>query len=201
MIELQIKTKLPENCAIGLLLEMQDIMAKVEGITDVGETIKGLFQVKGKDVDSLVDRLPDKCDTVLVSRDEAKVLVREHTCLVALPIVQSGCILKRIDFDEGEIVWDVICDDESFKTLMGNLEEYGVEFDLLYKGRPSKTGMTYREEEILKYALEKGYFDYPKRIKLEEMAEHFGIASSTLSEILRRGQKKILEKYFKEVQE
>ncbi len=201
MIELQIKTKLPENCAIGLLLEMQDIMARVEGITDVGETIKGLFQVKGKDVDSLVNRLPDKCDTVLVSRDEAKVLVREHTCLVALPIVQSGCILKRIDFDEGEIIWDVICDDESFRTLMGKLEEYGVEFDLLYKGKPSKTGMTYREEEILKYALEKGYFDYPKRIKLEEMAEHFGIASSTLSEILRRGQKKILEKYFKEVQE
>ena len=30
--------------------------------------------------------------------------------------------------------------------------------------------MTYREEEILKLALERGYFDFPKRIKLEELA-------------------------------
>ncbi|WP_081423301.1 helix-turn-helix domain-containing protein [Archaeoglobus fulgidus] len=56
--------------------------------------------------------------------------------------------------------------------------------------------MTYREEEILKIALEKGYFDFPKRVKLEQLAEFFGIAPSTLSEILRRGQKKVLEKYF-----
>nr|WP_244372844.1 helix-turn-helix domain-containing protein [Archaeoglobus fulgidus] len=45
-------------------------------------------------------------------------------------------------------------------------------------------------------ALEKGYFDFPKRVKLEQLAEFFGIAPSTLSEILRRGQKKVLEKYF-----
>ncbi|WP_456368739.1 helix-turn-helix domain-containing protein [Geoglobus sp.] len=201
MIELQIKTRLPENCALGLIAAMRDVITKVEGLTDVGETIKGLFQVKGKNVSHAVEHLPEMCDTVLLSRDEAKVLIKEHTCMVALPIVQSGCILRKADISDGEIVWDVICDDDSFKRLMSKLEEYGVDFDILYKGRPSKTGTTYREEEILRYALEKGYFDYPKKIRLEEIAEHFGIASSTLSEILRRGQKKILEKYFKEVQE
>ncbi|MDK2876499.1 MAG: hypothetical protein PWQ22_909, partial [Archaeoglobaceae archaeon] len=61
-----------------------------------------------------------------------------------------------------------------------------------------KSEITFREEEVLRFALEKGYFDFPKKIRLEEIAEHFGIAGSTVSEILRRAQKKILEKYFKE---
>ena len=195
------KTKLPENCALGLIATMKDVVTKVEGLTDVGETIKGLFQVKGKDVSSIVENLPIMCETVLLSRDEAKVMIKEHTCMVALPIIQSGCILKKVDFDSNEITWDLICDDESFKKLMSMLEDYEVDFDIIYKGKPAKTETTYREEEILRYALEKGYFDYPKKIRLEEIADHFGIASSTLSEILRRGQKKILEKYFKEVRE
>ncbi|MEM0022686.1 MAG: helix-turn-helix domain-containing protein, partial [Archaeoglobaceae archaeon] len=73
-----------------------------------------------------------------------------------------------------------------------------VDFELVYKGRPEdKESMTFREEEILRTALEKGFFDYPKRIKLEELAKIFNISPSTLSEILRRAQKKVLERYFK----
>lgn len=34
--------------------------------------------------------------------------------------------------------------------------------------------------------LERGYFDFPKKIKLKEIAEELGIAPSTLSEIFRR---------------
>jgi len=78
------------------------------------------------------------------------------------------------------------------------LEKEGVDFEIVYKGRVNdKSNVTYREEEILKIALEKGYFDFPRKIKLEELAKHFGVAPSTLSEILRRGLKKILEMYFK----
>ncbi len=201
MIELQIRTKLPENCALGLILKIKDIIAKVEGLTDVGNTIKGLFQIKGKNLNSSLKDLPDICDKVLLSKNEAKVLIKEHTCLIALPIVQSGCILSKIDLKNSEIVWNVICDDNSFKRLMRNLDEYNVDFDILYKGKPSKSETTYREEEILKYALEKGYFDYPRKIKLEELAKHFNIAPSTLSEIIRRGQKKVIEKYFRQAQE
>ncbi len=201
MIELQIRTRLPENCALGLILRIRDVVAKVEGLTDVGNEIKGLFQIKGRDVDRSLQNLPEICDKVLLSRNEAKVLVKEHTCLIALPIVQSGCILKKVDLRDKEIVWDVICDDKSFTKVMRNLDKYGVDFDILYKGKPSKSETTYREEEILRFALEKGYFDYPRKIKLEELAKHFNIAPSTLSEIIRRGQKKVIEKYFKQIQE
>lgn len=59
-------------------------------------------------------------------------------------------------------------------------------------------GLTSRQEEIVKIAMEKGYFDYPKRTSIRELAALFGISIATLSEILRAGQKKILTAYFLE---
>jgi predicted DNA binding protein len=62
----------------------------------------------------------------------------------------------------------------------------------------SKEELTKRQEDILKIALEKGYFDYPKGTSIRELAAMFGISISTLSEILRSGQKKVMASYFKE---
>jgi len=197
MLEVQIKTKLPENCALATLNGiMKSCVVRVEGFARKEEVVKGLLKVKGKNAGEILKNLPSQCEGVPVSSKEAKVLIKEHTCLFAIPILESGCVITAVDVNDSELVWNIICDDEGFLSLLKNLE--GVDFELIYKGKPTgKDEITYREEEILKIALEKGYFDFPKRIKLEELAKLFGIAPSTLSEILRRGQKKVLEKYFK----
>ena len=196
MLEIQIKTKLPENCALAALNGiMENCVVRVEGFAKKEEVVKGLLRVKGKNAAEILEKLPSHCEGVPISSKEAKVLIKEHTCLVAIPILESGCVITGVDVNGSELVWSIICDDEGFLALLENLE--GVDFELIYKGKPTdKDEITYREEEILKIALEKGYFDFPKRIKLEQLAEFFGIAPSTLSEILRRGQKKVLEKYF-----
>ena len=49
--------------------------------------------------------------------------------------------------------------------------------------------------DILTIAFEQGYFDSPKKLGLSELASMAGIKTSTLTEILRRGQKKILGEY------
>jgi len=55
--------------------------------------------------------------------------------------------------------------------------------------------LTTRQEQLLTIAFERGYFDFPKKIGLEELASLVGIRASTLAEILRRGQRKILGEY------
>ncbi|AGK60505.1 HTH DNA binding domain protein [Archaeoglobus sulfaticallidus PM70-1] len=199
MLKIQIKTKLPENCALSTLKEIsKEVTLKIEGLTISKNRIKGLVNLKATKVGEILENLPSFCDGLAVSQKEAKVLIREHTCLVAYPILESGCIITDVDFDKQNIFWDIICDDDSFITLIRNLEDYDVDFEITYKGKPeSDEKITYREEEVLRIALQKGYFDYPKKIKLEELASYFGIAPSTLSEILRRAQKKVLERYFK----
>ena len=202
MIEVQIKTPLPPNCTMGMVKKIVDSASvKVSGISKFDSGVRGLLELKAKELKDAISCLPPSCEALVLSNQEAKVLIKEHACYLALAILDAGCLITSAELDEDSVTWNLICDDESFKKLMRSLEEYGVEFDLLYKGKPgSKSSITYREEEILKIALKKGYFDYPKKIKLEELASLLDIAPSTLSEILRRGQKKVLEKYFSEKQ-
>jgi len=163
----------------------------------IDKNVKALLRVKANKVKDILADLPAYCEGVAVSSQEAKVLVREHTCFVALSILEAGCIITDAEIDERKVIWSIVCEDEAFLNLIRGLEESEIDFEIVYKGEPEKESeVTYREEEILRLALERGYFDFPKRIKLEELADYFGIASSTLSEILRRGQKKVLEKYF-----
>ena len=199
MLEVQIKTTLPDNCALGTLSEiMKNSIVKIEGLAKIDSNIKGLLRVKAEKVEEVMSNLPAYCEGITLSTKEAKVLIKEHTCLVALPILESGCVITNIDINGKELIWGIVCDDFAFSNLLRNLEN--VDFEIIYKGKPNdKDSITYREEEILKIALEKGYFDFPKKVKLEELAKFFDIAPSTLSEILRRGQKKVLEKYFKKL--
>ncbi len=61
-----------------------------------------------------------------------------------------------------------------------------------------KSLLTNRQEEIIRAAFEKGYYDYPKKITIEKLAKMFDIAPSTLGEIIQRGEKKIiLERFYR----
>ena len=61
----------------------------------------------------------------------------------------------------------------------------------------AKNDLTARQEYIIKIAFELGYFEFPKKINLEELSTRLGISPGTLSEILRRVEKNILSKYFR----
>jgi predicted DNA binding protein len=52
--------------------------------------------------------------------------------------------------------------------------------------------LTTRQLAILKSAMEMGLYDFPRRITQDELATRIGITPSTLTEILRRAEKKIL---------
>ncbi len=57
--------------------------------------------------------------------------------------------------------------------------------------------LTERQETIIQIALEKGYFDFPERIALRELAKSLGISAATLTETLRRAQKRLLTEHFR----
>jgi predicted DNA binding protein len=59
----------------------------------------------------------------------------------------------------------------------------------------NNTVLTPRQEYILSLAFDLGYFDYPHRITLEELAEILGMSPSALSETLRRAIKRLIINY------
>ncbi|MFN3384030.1 MAG: helix-turn-helix domain-containing protein [Archaeoglobaceae archaeon] len=201
MLKIEIKTPVPKGCALEAMEELvKRALIEVEGFLINEEKVKGLIKVRAEEVSKLIDNLPNFCVSLKISRDSARLLLKEHPCLIAQPILSSGGIIVGLSYDDNSITWSVICDEKDCSKLIKKLEKLGVEFELVYKGRlEDKDSMTFREEEILRTALEKGFFDYPKKIKLEELAELFNVSPSTLSEILRRAQKKVLERYFKDL--
>ncbi len=57
--------------------------------------------------------------------------------------------------------------------------------------------LTEHQRKIVETALEEGFFDYPRRISLQELASKIGVSASAASEVLRRAERKILSDYMK----
>ena len=62
---------------------------------------------------------------------------------------------------------------------------------------PKKEILTEKQEKILWLALSAGFFEFPKRIDSVKLSRKLGISPATLSEITRRGIRRLLEHYFK----
>ncbi|TYL36374.1 bacterio-opsin activator [Natronococcus pandeyae] len=53
-------------------------------------------------------------------------------------------------------------------------------------------GLTSRQREVLRQALEDGYFEVPRQTSLEELAAEFEVSNQAISALLRRGQSRLL---------
>jgi predicted DNA binding protein len=88
---------------------------------------------------------------------------------------------------------------EAFKKIVSSMEAAGLKVNVLKMGKfePQAGVLTEKQERIFWLALKGGFFDYPRKIDTVELASKLGISPSTLSEITRRGMRRLLESYFK----
>jgi predicted DNA binding protein len=87
---------------------------------------------------------------------------------------------------------------EAYKSIISSLENAGHKVNVLKMGsfKPKKGILTEKQERIFWLALKGGFFDYPRKIGTRELSTKLGIKPSTLSEILRRGTRRLLEHHF-----
>ncbi len=118
-------------------------------------------------------------------------------CTVCKEVAKSKCFLASVSVRSGERAqWTVLGNDGSFRGLVEALDRNQIPFEIkLKKTLEDNDLLTTRQEQILTIAFERGFFDFPKRLGLKELAADMGVSTSTLAEILRRGQKKILGEY------
>ncbi|MFC4436706.1 MULTISPECIES: helix-turn-helix domain-containing protein [Natrialbaceae] len=90
---------------------------------------------------------------------------------------------------------------DALSSYRKRCEERDLSFTLrrLYRSEEEETekyDLTSRQRDVLRRALEEGYFEVPREISAEELADEFEISSQALSALLRRGQKAILQSAF-----
>jgi predicted DNA binding protein len=54
--------------------------------------------------------------------------------------------------------------------------------------------LTPRQREVLALAIERGYYDYPRRITLSHLAKEAGVAKSTLSQTLMLIEREVMHR-------
>lgn len=103
--------------------------------------------------------------------------------------------------ESGIVTWKLIFPDErKIKDLFTTMKQKGLDPKLVRKSwMTAENVLTIKQEKILDIAYHRGYFDYPKRINIRELARIFEISISTMSEIIRKGEKKIVGTYFNDI--
>ena len=140
--------------------------------------------------------------TVLEVKDDT------YTCLLKLkPYAELDSIVKRFDIN---VVWDAplratedrrvysaIADQENMKKLLSAIKLIGdVERTSFHKATYGAHGvlscLTSRQKEILILAKKMGYYEYPRKVNSEDMAQILGISKAVTIEHLRKAENRIM---------
>lgn len=113
-------------------------------------------------------------------------------------VLCSSCPFNATDFSECN--WKLLVSDaNALRTSLDMLKELGIRAETNEVSCAKyEDALTSRQREVLIAAVNSGYFEFPRRIGLHELAQRLSIRPSTLSEILRRAEGK-MTKYYAEI--
>ncbi len=141
----------------------------------------------------------ERSDLEVVDSGKLKGSIKTNICMGCCTLSSTMTFVVGLHMDgEGRVVQRLITTDkEEIRRLVAHLEGRGHTVTLQrLTTLEGDERLTSRQEDLLQIAYERGYFDHPKRISLRDLAGMFGVSVSTLSEMLRKGQRKIMEEYF-----
>jgi predicted DNA binding protein len=168
------------------------------------DTVEHLFdiQVKPSAMDRLIRAMRrdgdlDELEVVTSKNGHIYGAASSGRCTICKELAKSKCFLSSVSVTSREAAqWTVLGSNRSFADLVESLEEKQIAYRIRTKKELGDTDLlTTRQEQILSIAYESGYFDFPKKMGLKELAAETGVRTSTLAEILRRGQRKVLGTY------
>ena len=116
-----------------------------------------------------------------------------------LPLLKRWRLFRHLPvvIREGVARWTLLGSEAAVLRLLHALTSSGVAFQVeSIRHTPfprSAPPLTARQREILRLALQEGYFDVPRRITLSRLAPRIGIATSTLSVTLAVVERKLLQ--------
>ncbi len=84
--------------------------------------------------------------------------------------------------------------DKSFGAKLVKIKEEKIDDISLFGISPQ---LTYKQKEAIGAAVSHGYYDYPRKIRLEELAAIMKVSYSTFQEHLRKAEQKLLPYYAK----
>ncbi len=200
-----LRLQIPDNWMMQLLQE-HNVDIRVFGcIPYQSRGGRGLVRLSSEEnLVAILNRIRSRKDVVKASfsSESERAVVGEvviEKCAACIALKQSDCFMvSSRSRSGGWLEWAVAADNNSMvHDLVYLLEKNKCEVQLIrISGSSGASGLTLRQEEILQFAYSNGYYEYPRRISLRDLSRIFDISTSTISEILRAGQRRIFSEYF-----
>ncbi len=205
MMEVVLRIGMPETWISEISKETSAKIKLLECIPDKDLGGRLLFEIetKSENISDLLKKISAhqqvcKLDISPYKKGGYLGAVVTNNCITCQALTRSKCFLTYArNLKDAKIEWHIITgDEESLSKLINNLEKNGCSVELIRKTLLTKKNLlTSRQDEIIKVAMEKGYYEYPKKISLRELSKILKISYSNLNEILHRGEKKIIKEY------
>ena len=201
IVEGRIKIELPRGKWVAdLSKEFSSFIFNITSMSLIKKNICNvLIEIKGNKFSNLLKKIEkhssvSESSTVSVSSSSVLINVKTLEPLLLALFNREEIILKYpIKIINGIAEWNFFASRERINALFEELKAKGIRVELKSIGKPKiKNDLTDRQMEILNLALKNGYFEIPRRISLNELAQKLNISPSSLSETLRRIHKKVL---------
>lgn len=145
------------------------------------------------------NRFVERVEAIVPPRGKVLATLQVRDCGSCRTLALSECFLTdAVATEAGGVEWRIVAAQrEAVENLVKSLQGRGIEVEVAairsVKGAGS---LTERQDRVLSLAFKLGFFEFPKRISLTNLAKKLDISKSTLSEILRNGEEKVLHSYF-----
>ena len=206
MIEAVLRVTLPCSWVTEVTGEYGATLSVVEQKPAAGRTLQSLVEIDPgeSDPNALVEalranRFIHEVEAIVPPRGKILATLLVDNCHACRELAHSECFLTDATATgRGGLEWRLLAPRRSsIESLVATLQKRGIPVELVSIKSVKGSGiLTDRQARVVSLAYELGYFEFPKRINLTDLAKKVGVSKAALSETLRTGEEKILHAYF-----
>ncbi len=198
----RIKIKFPDEIWISEIFKnYPDIKMEISHFLpyDLEKSIgNSVIEILHYKIDSVVEEIrahPSVFEFNIIEKEENRVKfnIKTKDPYLLYAIIKCGVLVDfPVRVEDGFAYWRLISSRDRIDQLLTLFEEKNIKFELLrigispYNIEDDKYKLTLDESNILDKAISSGFFEIPRKISLEELANELGKSKSALSVMLRK---------------
>jgi predicted DNA binding protein len=198
----RVKIKFPEQLWISEIFEkFPNVKMEIEYFLpydlekSIGNSIIEIQDFKISEAINSIRNHSSVQDFTILEQDEDKVRfnVKTRDPYLLYALIKCGVLVKfPVNVRDGYAYWRLVSSRKNIDKLLTIFEQKKIDFELLRIGTSpyildeQKERLSIEESQVLDEAIKQGFFEIPRLISLEELANKLGRSKSALSVMLRK---------------
>jgi len=198
----RVKIKFPDEIWISKIFkDFKDLQMEISYFLpyDIENSVgNALIKIQHYKIDEILESIKSHRSVLefsLLERDENKIKfnVKTKDPYLLYGVIKCGVLVNfPVNVRDGYAYWKLVATRERIDQLLTLFDEKKIDYDLLRIGNApfevsdDKNKLSLEESEVLDKAIKSGFFEVPRNISLEELANQLGKSKSALSVMLRK---------------